>query len=74
MNQINWVLNCHFINDIKGCQGDYLRCRMLQSRYLKLGEMNLITSENESYKKWLFKSQSLEEVVTPNILLSDLIC
>lgn len=46
---------------------------MLQSRYLKLVEMNLITSENESYKKWLFKSQSLEEVVTLNILLSDLI-
>lgn len=46
---------------------------MLQSRYLKFGEMNLISSEDESHKKWLYNSQSIEEVVTSNILLSDLI-
>lgn len=46
---------------------------MLQSRYLKFGEMNLISSEDESHKKWLYNRQSIEEVVTSNILLSDLI-
>lgn len=35
--------------------------------------MNLISSEDESHKKWLYNRQSIEEVVTSNILLSDLI-
>jgi len=41
--------------------------------YLKFGEINLISSEEESHKERLFNSQSIKEIMTPNILLSDLI-
>lgn len=73
INQMNCTQIGFFITEIKGHQSDYLGCRLLLSRYLKLGEMNLITSEDEYHKKCLFNSQSLEEVVILNILLSDLI-